>query len=104
MENNNTETVYPIGGYAPGNYQCRCCTCGKFFKGDKRAVQCELCANDTTKVWIAAMDTDSFNYVPAERDRKAVEHYNEKQHPKQQLNMWLTKEAAQAECDEINAM
>lgn len=38
------EKKYPIGGYAPGNYQCRCCDCGEVFIGDKRAVQCEPCA------------------------------------------------------------
>ncbi len=35
---------YPIGGFAPGNYQCYCVTCQKMFIGDKRAVQCEPCA------------------------------------------------------------
>jgi len=35
---------YPVGGYAPGNYQCKCCDCGEHFIGDKRAVQCEPCA------------------------------------------------------------
>lgn len=35
---------YPIGGYAPGNYTCKCCICGNTFRGDKRAVQCEPCA------------------------------------------------------------
>lgn len=38
------ENKYPIGGYAPGNYHCKCCTCGNQFTGDKRAVQCEPCA------------------------------------------------------------
>lgn len=38
------EKKYPIGGYAPGNYQCHCSTCGGGFIGDKRAVQCEPCA------------------------------------------------------------
>jgi hypothetical protein len=38
------EKKYPIGGYAPGNYQCHCGTCGGGFKGDKRAHQCEPCA------------------------------------------------------------
>lgn len=35
---------YPILGYAPGSYMCNCCECKKQFFGDKRAVQCELCA------------------------------------------------------------
>jgi hypothetical protein len=36
--------VYPIGGFAHGNYNCTCVTCKKTFQGDKRAVQCEPCA------------------------------------------------------------
>lgn len=36
---------YPIGGFAPGNYSCKCSTCKKTFRGDKRAVQCEPCAD-----------------------------------------------------------
>ena len=35
---------YPIGGFAPGSYLCNCVTCNSQFQGDKRAVQCELCA------------------------------------------------------------
>jgi hypothetical protein len=38
------EKKYPIGGYAPGSYQCHCGTCGGGFIGDKRAYQCEPCA------------------------------------------------------------
>jgi hypothetical protein len=38
------EKKYPIGGYAPGNYECTCATCDKKFQGDKQAVQCEACA------------------------------------------------------------
>jgi hypothetical protein len=44
QENAEPEKKYPIGGYAPGNYQCICATCDKQFIGDKRAVQCEACA------------------------------------------------------------
>lgn len=40
------EKKYPIGGYAPGSYHCRCATCGGRFIGDKRAYQCEPCALD----------------------------------------------------------
>jgi hypothetical protein len=40
---------YPIGGYAPGHYRCKCVTCKETFTGDKRAVQCEPCAVETTK-------------------------------------------------------
>jgi hypothetical protein len=40
---------YPIGGYAPGFYSCKCVNCKIEFTGDKRAVQCEPCAIKTTK-------------------------------------------------------
>jgi hypothetical protein len=43
------ERKYPIGGYAPGSYTCKCSTCGKQFTGDKRAVQCEPCAIEMMK-------------------------------------------------------
>lgn len=35
---------YPIGGFAPGFYQTKCCTCKEDFTGDKYANQCEPCA------------------------------------------------------------
>jgi hypothetical protein len=38
------ESKYPIGGYAPGFYSCKCINCKTEFIGDKRAVQCEPCA------------------------------------------------------------
>jgi hypothetical protein len=39
-----TKIRYPIEGYAPGQYTCKCVGCGIEFMGDKRAVQCEPCA------------------------------------------------------------
>lgn len=33
-------------GYAPGNYYCRCCTCTRYFEGDKRSTNCEACARN----------------------------------------------------------
>lgn len=35
---------YPIVGFAPGRYMCKCVSCEAVFYGDKRAVQCEPCA------------------------------------------------------------
>lgn len=43
-EFDNKTNEYPIGGYAPGEYACKCVTCKEIFKGDKRAVQCKDCA------------------------------------------------------------
>ena len=34
----------PKGGWADGNYMCRCWWCGQLFTGDKRATQCANCA------------------------------------------------------------
>jgi hypothetical protein len=36
--------TWPLNGYAPGNYWCRCLTCNDDFQGDKRAYQCLECA------------------------------------------------------------
>lgn len=35
---------WPLFAYAPGDYNCRCVTCGEMFVGDKRAVMCLECA------------------------------------------------------------
>lgn len=35
---------WPLIGYAPGSYLCRCSACGKTFEGDKRAFNCLPCA------------------------------------------------------------
>lgn len=67
-----TEQKYPIGGYAPGNYHNRCCTCERSFFGDKRAVQCEPCA---------VADQQKYNAMTHEEraahDRKVVEAIKE---------------------------
>ena len=34
----------PLGGYAPGQYSCRCGKCARRFDGDKRACVCLPCA------------------------------------------------------------
>lgn len=51
MPSRPVEKEYPIGGYAPGNYQCFCVTCKAWFTGDKRAVQCEPCAEKVVEEW-----------------------------------------------------
>ncbi|WP_085033953.1 hypothetical protein [Ensifer aridi] len=35
---------WPLRGYAPGSYLCRCISCGCEFEGDKRATECLECA------------------------------------------------------------
>lgn len=35
---------WPLAGYAPGGYMCKCCICEAPFDGDKRAFSCLECA------------------------------------------------------------
>jgi hypothetical protein len=56
------ENKYPIGGYAPGNYHNRCCTCEKSFFGDKRATQCEPCALEA-KARFDALDPNEKEFL-----------------------------------------
>jgi hypothetical protein len=37
-------TDWPLLGYAPGSYFCKCHECKEQFDGDKRAIQCLPCA------------------------------------------------------------
>lgn len=41
--------AWPLGGYAPGDYFCRCIHCAVEFTGDKRALQCLPCAVNSLK-------------------------------------------------------
>lgn len=59
----STENKYPIGGYAPGNYFNKCCSCGREFMGDKRAMQCEPCA---------IRDRESFEALSVEQQLEVV--------------------------------
>ena len=38
-----SDRIWPVGGYAPGLYMCKCSTCGKTHHADKRAWQCADC-------------------------------------------------------------
>ncbi|RVO41323.1 DNA-binding response regulator [Sinorhizobium meliloti] len=40
---------WPLRGYAPGNYMCKCILCGCEFQGDKRAMECLECAVSLTE-------------------------------------------------------
>jgi len=40
-------------GYAPGNYTCKCVTCGTEFVGDKRAARCQGCAERLRAIHVA---------------------------------------------------
>jgi hypothetical protein len=57
------EKKYPIGGFAPGNYQCHCATCGGGFIGDKRAYQCEPCALNDRRKFDALSSEEQYELV-----------------------------------------
>jgi hypothetical protein len=38
------KNIYPVGGFAPGFYTCKCVDCKGYFVGDKQSSQCEKCA------------------------------------------------------------
>lgn len=46
---NDPPGPWPLAGYAPGGYMCRCRTCKAQFDGDKRAVTCLPCAVSQVK-------------------------------------------------------
>jgi hypothetical protein len=88
---NKPEKKYPIGGYAPGNYHNRCCTCERSFFGDKRAVQCESCAVESLReilrpydqatpqgaVWVKASEFKTATPVYRPYRKKAMEDEGE---------------------------
>jgi hypothetical protein len=46
------EEIYPVNGYAPGNYFNICGTCKEQFLGDKRAVTCKVCALEAAHIYL----------------------------------------------------
>jgi len=54
------EVKYPIGGFAPGDYMCKCVTCKEQFHGDKRATQCEPCAIEMVRTKIIKSEEGGF--------------------------------------------
>lgn len=51
------EEIYPINGYAPGNYSCSCTFCKSDFIGDKRAVTCKSCALELAYYFLTTENT-----------------------------------------------
>lgn len=49
---------WPIGGFAPGGYQCKCTGCGANFPADKRASECLECAINGVKQRVEKLATD----------------------------------------------
>lgn len=66
-----TDNKYPIGGYAPGNYFCKCAVCGNKFRGDKRAVECEPCAVSSKEKFDKLSPEQQYEVM-----RKNIEYFN----------------------------
>ena len=77
------------GGFAPGNYTCKCVSCKENFMGDKRAVRCEDCAEKVNKPYWKSikeeyeihlngelMDVEVFKWY--EKDREQANYLIEK--------------------------
>lgn len=58
---------HPVLGYAPGDYMCKCITCGSGFFGDKRSVMCGDCA---MKHHAEGTNTTHFHSRCAQRQHK----------------------------------
>lgn len=48
--------AWPLNGYAPGKYSCKCYQCGEDFIGAKRAIQCLECAVKRAKHALTAAE------------------------------------------------
>jgi hypothetical protein len=48
--------IWPQGGYAPGNYHCKCSHCGNTFIGDKRAFECHDCVIKALAARVAELE------------------------------------------------
>ena len=68
----NNEPVYPIGGYAPGEYFCICSTCNEKYIGARRSFQCLACGTKSKAEWDALTPGQQ-----EERLKRNVEIYNE---------------------------
>lgn len=79
---------YPIGGFAPGNYTCKCVSCKENFIGDKRAVQCENCAEKEEKPYWKRLKEKYF--IPLPKNKSFEEA------TKEELLGWYKKDREQA--------
>lgn len=61
---------WPLRGYAPGRYICRCKSCEKHFEGDKRAMQCLPCA--LTAAGFRILGPDEVDPMTVERAAEAA--------------------------------
>ena len=49
----NFKPKYPIGGFAPGHYTCKCVTCKNEFMGAAEMVSVKIKSNDIQGIEIA---------------------------------------------------
>ena len=58
MTDLNKLQCWPLRGFAPGGYQCKCSGCRKDFIGDKRAGECLECAIKGAQKLVAKLNDD----------------------------------------------
>ncbi len=66
------EKLYPINGYAPGNYMCNCISCNTEFMGDKLAVTCKSCAFEAAYIFLTTVAQGLMEELEIERMRHAA--------------------------------
>jgi len=59
---------WPLLGYAPGSYACRCSICSRVFTGDKRASMCLECAAQRARELLSRRATPASGVSEALRD------------------------------------
>ena len=63
---------WPLAGYAPGNYTCKCIDCEERFSGDKRAIRCLECAAVVANQRLQAMPVPRSKEATMQLDQKAL--------------------------------
>jgi len=62
-----TPVIYPIGGFAPGNYWGTCHSCKKRYIGDKHSTECEPCGKHSSewhKHMLVVLQFVADRYIP----------------------------------------
>ena len=64
--------VGQVGGYAVGRYVCKCPRCNRRFMGDKRAMECLVCAIERLQKSMEQALNEANNKSPLELVRRAI--------------------------------
>lgn len=66
------QNTWPLNGYAPGGYACRCIDCEANFEGDKRAIRCLACAVSTLRAQVERQAAELAKAVEALKALRAL--------------------------------